>query len=100
MSGFVTLLLVFCYPETKFSRKNILDIHVDVPEKEVKESSIHEKPLSSQRTSDDVEVLDGVDVRKGRPSKAQFSPVTKPEKNWMGFIIRDLTTPVVAFFNP
>lgn len=96
MSGFVTLLLVFCYPETKFSRQDVHEIQVQMPNKDASQ----EKKTSSKRDSDDVDVLDGFYVRKGRPSKAQFSPVTRPEKNWMGFIVRDLTTPILAFFNP
>lgn len=98
MSGFVTLLLVFCYPETKFERRDIQEIHVEMPNKDVELSPVHEKKVTSKRNS--VEIVDGLYVRKGRPSKAQFAPVTKPEKRWMSLIVRDLTTPVLAFFNP
>lgn len=103
MSAFVTALLVFCYPETKFSRQDVHDLHVKVPGKDVKQGSIDEKQVTSKRNSDglsdDADAM-YVHVRKGRPGKAQFAPMTKLEKNWLGFILRDLTTPILAFFNP
>jgi len=98
MSAFVTVLLIFCYPETKFRRQqDVNEIHIEVPNKETENGNIHEKGLTSQRDSG---VIDGLYLRKGRPSKAQFAPVTKPEKRWMSFVVRDLTTPILAFFNP
>lgn len=96
MSAFVTIFLVFCYPETKFSRQQgAEEIRVEVPNKDVE--TVHEKGVTSQRDSG---VIDGLYLRKGRPSKKQFAPVTKPEKRWMSFVVRDLTTPILAFFNP
>ncbi|CZT23767.1 related to MFS transporter [Ramularia collo-cygni] len=98
MSAFVTVLLIFCYPETKFSRQqDVDDVCIEVPTKDVEQSPVHEKGVTSQRDSG---VVDGLYLRKGRPGKTQFAPVTRPEKKWKSFVIRDLTTPILAFFNP
>lgn len=99
MSGFVTLLLVFCYPETKFNRQDIHEIHIEMPSKDIELSPVHEKKVTSKRNSAS-DILDGLYVRKGRPSKAQFAPVKKAEERWRSFVVRDLTTPILACFNP
>lgn len=99
MSGFVTLLLVFCYPETKFIRQDIHEISIEMPSKDIELSPVHEKKVTSKRNSAN-DIVDGLYVRKGRPSKGQFAPVTKPEQNWMSYVVRDLTTPILAFCNP
>lgn len=98
MSAFVTVLLIFCYPETKFRRQqDAHEIRIEVPNKDVENGTVHEKGVTSQRDSG---VIDGLYLRKGRPNKTQFAPVMKPERRWKSFVIRDLTTPILAFFNP
>ncbi|KAF2214004.1 hypothetical protein CERZMDRAFT_57994 [Cercospora zeae-maydis SCOH1-5] len=78
LAAFVTLLLVFCYPETKYHRSSL--------------------PPKVDDHNDDA--VSGLNFRKGHPSKSQFAPFTTPDSRWMSFIVRDITTPIIVFFNP
>ncbi|KAK3686734.1 hypothetical protein LTR37_019526 [Vermiconidia calcicola] len=42
----------------------------------------------------------GPAVGKGKPGKGQFSPLQKPDGACRKHIVRDLTTPLIVFFNP
>lgn len=91
LAGFVTLLLVFAFPETKYHREVVNSL----PDVESKGAHVNEKPIESDANSER-DVL----VGKGRPNRAQFGAFSKPESKWATFIVRDLTTPLLVFFNP
>lgn len=91
LAAFVTVLLVFTFPETKFHRgQTSYDRATDT-----KGPQVDEKAVEADATSQD-----NILVGKGRPSKAQFGALSKPDSRWTSFIVRDLTTPVLVFFNP
>ncbi|KAK0255804.1 hypothetical protein B0A54_11065 [Friedmanniomyces endolithicus] len=91
---FVTLLLVVGFPETRWRRhpSNHTGLHShsnDAGEHDVKlESEVSEMAAGGQM------------VGKGKPSKSQWSPFQKPDSRWMTFVVRDITTPFIVFFNP
>jgi len=95
LAVFVTVLLIFAFPETKFHRDSTN--HSQAPNEKTN-SKVHEQPLDSEANSDHDPFSHN--VGKGRPNKTQFSPVQKPSANWTKYIIRDLTTPILIFFNP
>ncbi|KAK4505442.1 hypothetical protein PRZ48_003405 [Zasmidium cellare] len=97
LAGFVTVLLIFCYPETKFHRDSTN--HAGTKSNGKNQSEVQEKTVDSEANSNS-DAADGQFVRKGRPSKAQYAPAMKPDRRWMSFVIRDLTTPIIVFFNP
>lgn len=98
MAGFVTILLIFCYPETKFHRAAAGGIGHDRDGKNT--SAVQEKSVIDTEANSQSGVIDGQYVRKGRPGKSQFAPATKPDSRWMSFVIRDILTPVKVFLNP
>ncbi|KAK1091080.1 hypothetical protein LTR48_007024 [Friedmanniomyces endolithicus] len=91
---FVTLLLVVGFPETRWRRHpsnhtSLRSHSNDAGEHDVKlESEISEMAAGGQM------------VGKGKPSKSQWSPFQKPDSRWMTFVVRDITTPFIVFFNP
>lgn len=91
MAAFVTLLLVFGFPETKYHRSAISPAALKADTKDA--TTVDEKGVDSNSEG-------GNFVGMGRPSKQQFGPVSRPDSRWKSFIIRDLTTPVIVFFNP
>ncbi|QIW95959.1 hypothetical protein AMS68_001477 [Peltaster fructicola] len=91
LAAFVTLLLVVAFPETKYHRTQL----VPAQSVEGKSARVDEKAVET-----DVNSEENIFVAKGRPSKAQFGPFSRPDSRWAAFIVRDLTTPVVVFFNP
>ena len=91
LAAFSTLLLVVAFPETRWHRNsaNLSGISA--------ENKVQEKVMESESNS---ETAGGEVVGRGRPSKQQFMPVQKLASNWLGFIVRDITTPILVFFNP
>ena len=88
LATFVTVLLIFTFPETKWQRDT---------------THLHAK--DTKNTEDKLEMSsdDGTDanhVGKGKPGKTQFSPLQKPDGAWWKYIVRDVTTPIIVFFNP
>ena len=79
LATFVTLLLCVAFPETKWQRNSVnhaglLDAHRDSPSRD-------EKVDQSEVGSDDG--AGGMQVGRGKPNARQFSPVQKPDRNWM-----------------
>ncbi|KAF2726042.1 MFS general substrate transporter [Polychaeton citri CBS 116435] len=97
LAAFVTILLIFGQPETKFHRSSTNNATSKIESKD--NTEVQEKPVDSEANSQSDVAIDSI-VGRGRPSKAQFGPVQKPDSRWMNFIVRDLTTPFVVFFNP
>ncbi|CAK3809951.1 Protein HOL1 [Lecanosticta acicola] len=98
MAGFVTILLIFAYPETKYHRSS----HTGAAGTEAvgkNPSDVQEKVVESEANSYS-DAIEGSFVNKGRPSKAQFALAMKPDSRWMSFVIRDITTPILVLFNP
>lgn len=94
----MTILLVVFYPETKWHRA--VGNHPALEKKAEKEA---ETEAAQEKTADSEAASlagEGQFLGRGKPSKAQFSPVQKPDSRWITFIVRDLTTPVLVFFNP
>ncbi|KAE8133529.1 major facilitator superfamily domain-containing protein [Aspergillus pseudotamarii] len=53
------------------------------------------------QASNDTEATDSnSQTSKGRPSKNQFKLFQKPDPCWKGFLIRDILSPIRAFFYP
>ena len=95
LSAFVTILLVFFFPETKWRRDSVN--HAG-PKESKTETKVVEQQVGSENSSE--HGAGGAVVNQGRPSKAQFSPIQKIDPNWWKYIVRDITTPVIVFFNP
>jgi MFS family permease len=96
LSAFVTLLLVFLFPETKWQRNSVN--HAGGKAGQSETQSQEEKAIDSEASSE--EAAGGKQVGKGKPSKLQYSPVQKPDGAWWKYIVRDITTPIIVFFNP
>ena len=99
LTAFSTLLLVFTFPETKYHRAP--DTTTTTPTAQDEKISAADRQASASEDSEANSVLPAADhVGRGKPSKRQFMPVQKLERNWLSFIVRDLTTPLIVFFNP
>lgn len=96
LSAFVTLLLVFLFPETKWQRNSIN--HAGGKAGQSETQSQEEKVVDSEASSE--EAAGGKQVGKGKPSKLQYLPLQKPDNAWWKYIVRDITTPIIVFFNP
>jgi hypothetical protein len=103
LATFNLILLIIFFPETKFHRT--LSTGSPVSE-EVKEGSTLEKGQSAQvniANGDKVErtmTASTAFVGKGRPNKQDFMLWRSPDGRWKQFLIRDITTPLRAFFYP
>ncbi|KAK3670972.1 hypothetical protein LTR78_009088 [Recurvomyces mirabilis] len=98
LAAFVTILLIFAFPETRWRRSNGNHPSSSKVTKDMKDNPhIQDAPIDSEANS---EHHDGQLVGKGQPSKAQWSPIQRPDGKWLQFIVRDLTTPFLVFFNP
>ena len=94
LTAFSTLLLVFTFPETKYHRT--LDGATEDRAQEKISADRQASASDSETNSNHANDHAGC----GKPSKKQFMPIQKPESNWLSFIVRDLTTPIIVFFNP
>jgi MFS family permease len=94
LAAFATILLVFTFPETKYHRSNTSS---PLAAHSKDGSHVQEKTIDSETNSMSGS---GEQVGRGKPSKAQWMPYSKPDSRWRSFIIRDLTTPFLVFFNP
>lgn len=94
LATFITLLLIFAFPETKFHRQTSRPTEDNLESKD--DAPMPEKTAVSRTHWDESAEFIGT----GKPNKAQFGPLQKPDRRWTAFIIRDLTTPVLVFFNP
>ena len=97
LAALVTVLLIFAFPETKWHR-NIAN-HAGGKDGK-SDTETEEKVVDSEANSDSGNAASGAVVGRGRPSKQQFSPLQKPENDWWKFVVRDITTPIIIFFNP
>ncbi|KAF2770904.1 MFS general substrate transporter [Teratosphaeria nubilosa] len=96
LAAFVTVLLIFAFPETKWHRKAPKQASFVQDGKNI--SNVEEKALDTDSARQSPSI--GEYVGLGRPNRKQFSPVQKPERNWVSFVVRDISTPVIVFFNP
>lgn len=94
LAAFVTVLLVFAFPETKWNRNS----NNHATEKAGKNDVDVRDTAVSETNSEDL--AGGAEVGRGRPSKKQFSPIQKMDSAWATHIVRDITTPIIVFFNP
>ncbi len=95
LAAFVTVLLIFAFPETKWQRDSVN--HAGGTSNS-KTQSQNEKAADSEASSQDV--AGGNQVGRGKPNKVQFLPIQKPDSAWAKYIFRDITTPIIVFFNP
>ncbi|KAI7498092.1 hypothetical protein KC367_g5355 [Hortaea werneckii] len=99
LAAFVTVLLIVAFPETKYHRS--ASSHPGTRHGTKNSTEVQERSVDSEANSEKaVTAHDQVVVGKGRPSKAQWMPLQKPDSKWLSFIIRDITTPIITFFNP
>ncbi|KXL45649.1 MAG: hypothetical protein FE78DRAFT_107500 [Acidomyces sp. 'richmondensis'] len=96
LATFVTILLIFAFPETKWHRSPAN--HAGVREEKKVVTQVQSTVIDSEANSETT--VDAQIVGKGRPSKIQFSPVRKPDIRWLSFVIHGLTAPTIVFFNP
>lgn len=94
LAAFSTALLIFCFPETKW-RRNTAN-HAGI--KEVKTGA--EGPGTVEFETSSQDAIGGAAVGQGRPSKAQYGVFQKIDPNWAKYLVRDITTPIIVFFNP
>ena len=94
LATFVTLLLIFAFPETKWQRNSVN--HAGVKEKT--NTQVQESTVDSEASSE--HGAGGAVVGKGKPGKKQFMPIQKPDSDWWKYVVRDITTPIIVFFNP
>ncbi|KAF2485683.1 major facilitator superfamily domain-containing protein [Neohortaea acidophila] len=95
LAAFVTVLLIFFFPETKWRRDTAN--HAGVKDEETN-TKTQKATVESEVSSQDL--AGGAVVGGGKPSRAQYSLIQKIDPNWVRYIVRDLTTPVIVFFNP
>ena len=95
LAAFVTVLLVFAFPETKWQRDSVN--HAGGMSNNETQSQ-NGKVIDSEASSQDV--AGGKQVGKGKPNKAQFLSVQNPDSAWWKHVVRDITTPIIVFFNP
>ena len=104
LTAFSTLLLVFTFPETKYHRSpdstNTTNTNINTQEEKASASAADRKVSASDSEANSDDHHPSTHVGRGRPSKSQFAPYQAPEKTWLSFIVRDLTTPLIVFFNP
>lgn len=97
LAAFVTVLLIFAFPETKWNRGTV---HAN-GKKDLAAITDDDKLADSEANSESGGTpAGGVQVNKGKPGKRQFSPVQRPDASWWKYIVRDITTPIIIFFNP
>ncbi|KAB8275485.1 hypothetical protein BDV30DRAFT_236499 [Aspergillus minisclerotigenes] len=95
---------VLFFPETKYRRPattlGAKAVTIDVPTPTTNEK--HNANASIQAPNDtEVQVPDTNSQNgKGRPSKNQFKLFQKPDPRWKSFLIRDILSPIRAFFYP
>nr|POF23914.1 protein hol1 [Quercus suber] len=96
LAAFVTVLLVVAFPETKYHRT--ATNHADLNDGSIRaDSEVLEKDVG---TASSTAEAPGRLINKGKPNRSQWLPIQRPERNWLSFVIRDITTPVLVFFNP
>ena len=98
LSAFVTLCLVFFFPETKWQRNSVDRAGGRAGQSEPRSQDDKAVTLTSEASSE--EAAGGKQVGRGKPSKMQYSPVQKPDGAWWKYIVRDITTPIIIFFKP
>lgn len=103
MTCFNLLNLLFCFPETKFTRRTSTDAAThnrDHPTMmEGQENSSH------NMQKEGLEHLESVEghtlaAGHGRPSKSQFRLWHKPASDWKEFLVRDIISPLRVFTFP
>ncbi|KAK5116411.1 hypothetical protein LTR62_007958 [Meristemomyces frigidus] len=97
LAAFVTLLLIVAFPETRWRRNNGSQLSGLTSDQTKHNGNIEEAAVQSEANS---ESANGQVVGQGAPNKSQWSPLQAPSSNWLHFLIRDLTTPLLVFFNP
>lgn len=109
LSAFAVVMLIFTFPETKYHREYHAHVvkdgklasaaaSLEGTEKEGIEKGINATEKSKE--GEDVATIETSKVGLGRPSKGQYGFMRKPDARWKQFIVRDLTTPILVFFNP
>ena len=95
LATFVTILLIFAFPETKWQRNSVNPAGTKdgKGEKKIQETTVDSEASSESGAG-------GAQVGRGKPGKMQFSPIQKPDSAWWKYIVRDITTPIIVFFNP
>lgn len=96
LSSFVTVLLAFAFPEMKWRRTSVN--HAGVKGGNNENQPQGEKSADSE--SDSGDGVSGQQVGRGQPSRIRYSPVQKPDSAWWKRVVRDITTPIIVFFNP
>ena len=92
LATFVTLLLIVAFPETKWNRTSTK------PAARKEATDPEEKMIDSEANSD--HDAGATVVGQGKPGQSQYLPIQKIDGQWLKYIVRDLSTPIIIFFNP
>ncbi|KNG88920.1 hypothetical protein ANOM_002592 [Aspergillus nomiae NRRL 13137] len=103
LSAFNIITLALFFPETKYRRSAATfggkSEAVDEPTP-ITNTEKHDAQESIQAPNDNEASNTSSQYGKGRPSKKQFMLFQKPDSHWKGFLIRDIFSPIRAFFYP
>ena len=97
LAAFVTVLLIFAFPETKWQRNTVN--HAGVKQGKKSDDKVQEAVVDSEASSER-SGAGGAAVGRGKPGRKQFMPMQKPDSDWWKYVVRDITTPIIVFFNP
>ncbi|KAB8226168.1 major facilitator superfamily domain-containing protein [Aspergillus novoparasiticus] len=105
LAAFNIITLILFFPETKYQRPATTlggkAEAIDEPTRTTNNEK-HDANETIQAPKDtDIQAPDTNSQNgKGRPSKNQFKLFQKPDPRWKGFLIRDILSPIRAFFYP
>ena len=94
LAAFNVITLAVAFPETKYRRQRAVSHGSSDDNKamELNKTTASDTPAEEQITASM--------VGRGGPSKTQFRPVQVPDSRWKSFLVRDILSPVRAFFYP
>ncbi|KAB8202665.1 major facilitator superfamily domain-containing protein [Aspergillus parasiticus] len=105
LAAFNIITLILFFPETKYRRpattlggkaEAIDELTRTTNNENHDANETIQAPNDTEIQAPDTNSQNG----KGRPSKNQFKLFQKPDPRWKGFLIRDILSPIRAFFYP
>jgi len=106
LSAFVTLLIIFTFPETRYFHRQLPQSATPTLPSLEKTLSGREKGVDSPRAVSDTDSERGNGatlpflVGKGRPARAQFNAYQRMDSRWKQYLVHGLLNPVKVFCNP
>jgi len=108
LSAFVTLLIIFCFPETRYFERQLPQAAATplAAEGLEKTQGEREKGVESPRAVSDTDSERGNGaalpflVGKGKPARGQFNLYQRMDGRWKQYLLSGLLNPVKVFCNP